>query len=82
MRYLISSKKNKWTKKFSERLEKPHEIFQDVKVVAYPVAYTDNDVLDLSNSGVYSKPKILGLSRIIDGDLKRALLFSRRKIYY
>ena len=76
MRYLISSKKKiSGPKKFSERLEKPHEIFQDVKVVAYPVAYTDNDVLDLSNSGVYSKPKILGLSRIIDGDLKTGFTF-------
>ena len=76
MRYLISSKKKlSGPKKFSERLEKPHEIFQDVRVVAYPVAYTGNDVLDLSNSGVYSNPKILGLSRIIDGDLKTGFTF-------
>lgn len=76
MRYLISSeKKISGPKKFSERLEKPHEIFQDVRVVAYPIAFSGNDVLDISNSDVYSKPKILGLSRIIDGDLKTGFTF-------
>ena len=76
MRYLISSeKKISGPKNFSERLEKPHEIFQDVRVVAYPIAFSGNDVLDISNSDVYSKPKILGLSRIIDGDLKTGFTF-------
>lgn len=76
MRYLISSeKKISGPKKFSERLEKPHEIFQDVRVVAYPITFSGNDVLDISNSDVYSKPKILGLSRIIDGDLKTGFTF-------
>ena len=76
MRYLISSEKQiTGPIKFSDRLEKPHEIFQDVRVIAYPAVSSGNSVLDISNSKIYSNSKILGLSRIIDGDLKTGFTF-------
>ena len=43
MRYLISSEiEVTGPIKFSQRLEKPHEIFQDVRVVAYPSVVGEN----------------------------------------
>lgn len=76
MRYLISSETEVTGPiKFSQRLEKPHEIFQDVRVVAYPSVVGENSVLDISNSEIYSKPNISKLSQALDDNLKTGFTF-------
>ena len=74
MRYLISSETEVTGPiKFSQRLEKPHEIFQDVRVVAYPSVVGENSVLDISNSEIYSESNISKLSQALDDNLKQVL---------
>ncbi len=69
MRYLAASKvRVKGPVQLSQVLEKPVEIFQDVKVVAYPAPTNDGLVLDSSNSKLTSQPEIDGLSKLLDGD--------------
>ena len=76
MRYLISSETEVTGPiKFSQRLEKPHEIFQDVRVVAYPSVVGENSVLDISNSEIYSESNISKLSQALDNNPKTGFTF-------
>jgi len=76
MRYLIASESCvKGPQKLSKKLEKPIDIFQDVKVIAYPVPKDDQLVLNNQNGTITSLPKVAELSKISDGDKKSGINF-------
>jgi len=69
MRYLISSETRiSGPLKFSQKLAKPIDIFQDVKLIAYPVPKDDQLVLNGLNGKISSKPQVAGLAKICDGN--------------
>jgi len=69
MRYLTSSELIvKGPLKLSRKLEKPIELFQDVKVIAYPAPKDDQLVLNDKNAVISSSPKVEGLSTLFDGN--------------
>ncbi|HEY5510127.1 MAG TPA: glycosyl hydrolase, partial [Prolixibacteraceae bacterium] len=76
MRYLTASKlRVKGPLKFRQKLEKPIDIFQDVKVIAYPVPKDDRLVLNTKNGRVTSSPHVTDLDKIVDGDNKTGISF-------
>lgn len=76
MRYLASSETRvKGPVKISQMLDKPTDVFQDVKVIAYPAPKFDQLVLNKQNCTVTSIPKVNGLSKAIDGDEKTGFIF-------
>ena len=76
MRYLTSSElRIKGPLKFSKKLEKPVELFQDVKLIAYPAPKNDQLVLNTQNGKVTSTPRVANLARIVDGDTKTGISF-------
>jgi hypothetical protein len=77
MRYLISSQTRvKGPIKLTRKLEKPHEIYQDVKVIAYPVPENHGRVLDNSNSVITASPAISELTALLDGDTSTGVKFT------
>lgn len=67
MRYLISSETHvKGPLKFSQKLEKPIELFQDVKVIAYPEPKDNRLVLNNQDGVISSTPFVNDLSNIFD----------------
>jgi hypothetical protein len=76
MRYLATSElRVKGPQKFSQKLGKPVEIFQDVKVIAYPAPKDDQLVLNIQNGKVTSTPRVTDLEKIADGDNKTGISF-------
>lgn len=69
MRYLNSSEMQvKGPQKLNIKLEKPHSDFQDVKVIAYPVAETELSVLNTKNARISVSPAIEQSDKMFDGD--------------
>ncbi|WP_300285197.1 glycosyl hydrolase [uncultured Alistipes sp.] len=69
MRYLASSETRvKGPQKLSVKLDKPIDIFQDVRVIAYPAPKDDLLALDASNGTITSSPAVAGLNKVVDGD--------------
>jgi hypothetical protein len=69
MRYLNASEaKVTGPRNLSLNLEKPADLFQDVKVIAYPSPKNNQLVLNSQNAIVTSIPGISGLGRLLDGD--------------
>lgn len=82
MRYLISSETRvKGPIILSQKLEKPIDIFQDVRVIAYPAPKNDQLVLSTQNCTITSLPKTQNLANIIDGDLKTAITFPEGELF-
>ncbi|MGQ8338227.1 glycosyl hydrolase [Sunxiuqinia sp. A32] len=76
MRYLTASElRVKGPQKLSQKLNKPIDIFQDVKVIAYPVPKDDQLALNSQNSLITSVPRIPDLAKIVDGDHKTGIRF-------
>jgi len=76
MRYLTASEMRvKGPQKLSQKLVKPIEIFQDVKVIAYPVPKDDQLVLNSQNGAITSLPGVADLSSISDGNKKTGINF-------
>lgn len=76
MRYLATSEHRvKGPQKFSQKLEKPVEIFQDVKVIAYPAPKDAQLILNTQNGKVTSTPHVADLAKIADGDIKTGISF-------
>ncbi len=76
MRYLASSElRVKGPQKLSKKLDKPVDLFQDVKVIAYPEPKDDNLILDSSNGRISSFPKVANLSAIADHNRKTGINF-------
>ena len=69
MRYLATSElRVKGPQKFSERLDKPIDLFQDVKVIAYPAPKNDQQVLNSQNAKITSTPVLDDLTHVLDGN--------------
>ena len=69
MRYLTASEfRVKGPLKISQKLVKPIDIFQDVKVIAYPVPKDDQLVLNNKNGTVTTFPKLADIATITDGN--------------
>jgi len=76
MRYLTASELHvKGPLLFKQKLEKPIDIFQDVKVIAYPSPKDDQLVLTSKNGTISSTPSVADLSTITDGNLKTGIHF-------
>jgi hypothetical protein len=74
MRYLASSELLvKGPTKLSQKLEKPIELFQDVKVIAYPAPKYNQVVLNTTNGTITSLPVVSELSKLVDGDKKTGI---------
>ena len=76
MRYLTASEtKVKGPAQFSQKLEKPIDLFQDVKVLAYP-APKDNDLLlSHKNARISTIPQIKNTTSLTDGDITTGFTF-------
>ncbi len=82
MRYLISSQTQvSGPASISQKLKQPHEIFQDVKVIAYPVPKNSELVLTHENGSISSRPNVKNLERITDGDTKTGITFPKGKTF-
>lgn len=69
MRYLNSSEMEvKGPQKLNVKLEKPHSDFQDVKVIAYPMADTGESILNTTNADITVLPAIEMSDKMFDGD--------------
>jgi hypothetical protein len=78
MRYLTASEtKVKGPVKFSQKLDKPIELFQDVKVLAYPAPKDNELALTHKNGSISSNPKVKNLNHITDGDTKTGITFPK-----
>lgn len=76
MRYLTASElRVKGPQKLNQKLEKPIELFQDVKVIAYPVPKDDQLVLNQKNAVITASPKVANLELITDGNKKTGISF-------
>jgi hypothetical protein len=76
MRYLASSELHvKGPQKLSQKLEKPIDIFQDVKVIAFPAPKDDQLVLNAQNAKITSTPQVADLAKITDGNNKTSITF-------
>lgn len=74
MRYLAASELHvKGPLKFVQKLEKPIDIFQDVKVIAYPAPKDGQLALNSKNSKITSSPQVSDLDKIVDGDNKSGI---------
>jgi len=82
MRYLATSETRvKGPVKLSQKLKKPLELFQDVKVIAYPVP-KDNDLfLTHKNGTITSTPEVMNLNRITDGDINTGITFPQGDVF-
>ncbi len=80
MRYLTSSElRVKGPQKLSQKLEKPIDIFQDMKVIAYPAPKDDQLVLNTHNGKISSTPFVTDLDKITDNDKKTGINFPAGK---
>ncbi|NEW81594.1 MAG: glycoside hydrolase family 2 [Mariniphaga sp.] len=76
MRYLTSSELHvKGPTKFAQKLEKPIDLFQDVKVIAFPAPMDDQLVLNTQNGKITSAPLVADLAKVMDGDQKTGINF-------
>ena len=76
MRYLTASElRVKGPQKLTQKLEKPIDIFQDVKVIAYPAPNDDQLILSSKNGTITSTPRVPGLEKVTDGDNKTGITF-------
>ena len=74
MRYLTSSElRVKGPLKISQKLVKPIDIFQDVKVIAYPVPKDDQVVLNNENGTITAFPEVANISTITDGNINTGI---------
>ena len=78
MRYLTASEtKVKGPVKFSQKLEKPIELFQDVKVLAYPAPKDNELVLSHENGSISTLPNVQDVKFITDGDTTTGITFPK-----
>ncbi len=74
MRYLTSSElRVKGPMKLSQKLDQPIDLFQDVKLIAYPAPTGDVMSLNSSNSKLSSSPAVENLRAIVDRDIKTGI---------
>ncbi|MGV8963500.1 MAG: glycosyl hydrolase [Candidatus Saccharimonadaceae bacterium] len=79
MRYLASSElKVSGPQELNQKLEKPHEFFQDVKVIAWPINKR-NETINTNNATITSQPQISNLNAAFDGNKETSILIIRDK---
>jgi len=82
MRYLISSETRvTGPVKFFQKLDKPTEIFHDVKVIAYLKPKYYDLVLNNQNCTVSSIPEVGNLIFLLDGDETSTISFPDRDVF-
>lgn len=82
MRYLTASElRVKGPQKLIQQLDKPIDLFQDVKVIAYPAPKDDQLALNTNNAKITSVPQMADLVKIIDGDRKTGITFPAEHDY-
>ena len=76
MRYLTASQlRVTGPQKLIQMLQQPIDIFQDVKVIAWPAPKDDQKILNNQNGTITSVPILADLSAITDGDKKTGVSF-------
>jgi hypothetical protein len=76
MRYLAATElRVKGPQKLIQKLEKPVDLFQDVKLIAYPAPKDDHVVLNMQNGKVDSAPHVADLLKIVDGNNSTGINF-------
>ena len=76
MRYLAASELHvKGPQKLSKKLDKPIDIFQDVRVIAYPLPKDDQLVLNSQYGKITSSPGVSNLASLTDGNKKTGITF-------
>ncbi len=79
MRYLISSEtKVTGPQKLKLKLDKPHEVFEDVKVLAWPINKA-NEIISNENATVSSDPNIASLNAAFDGSNETGIIIPNNK---
>ncbi len=69
MHYLAASEMRvKGPQKLTQKLDKPVELFQDVRVIAYPAPKYDRIFLNTQNGKITSTPHVDDLANILDGN--------------
>jgi hypothetical protein len=82
MRYLTSSQLMvKGPLAFNKKLEKPQSSFQDVKVLAYPVAIDFGSDISALKPTLSATPAIDSLDNLFDHNLKTAISLRRNRQY-
>ena len=80
MRYLAASElRVKGPQKLIQQLDKPIDLFQDVKVIAYPAPKDDQLALNTQNAKITSVPQVTDLAKITDGNSKTWITFPAEK---
>ena len=76
MRYLASSETTvTGPKKFVQKLDKPQDIFQDVKVLAWPVK-KKNQIINNETATIATSPAIKDINKAFDGDKTTGITLS------
>ncbi len=76
MRYFTSTQiKTKGAKKIAQKIEKPIDEFQDIKVIAYPVSALDDKKLNASNIKTSSQPVVDNINFLFDNNTGTAINF-------
>lgn len=76
MRFLTASElRVKGPQQLTQKLEKPAKLFQDVKVIAWPVPREDQQMLNQTNSKISSQPQLAGLASVLDGNAQTGISF-------
>lgn len=74
MRYLASSEiEVKGPQKITQKLKQPHEMFQDVKVIAIPSVNSKGEVLNSNNAKIAASPSIPNLSALTDNNIQTGI---------
>ena len=82
MRYLASSQVHvRGPQKFSQVLPKPNELFQDVKVIAFPTPKNNEVVLNNLNAKIKIDPSTVDPGLLFDGSIKTGLFLAPKKTH-
>ena len=82
MRYLTSSQvKVQGPVLFHQKLPKPQQDFQDVKVLAYPVAADQDEDISTLKPELSSEPAIDSLQRLMDHNLKTSIPLNSGQVF-
>lgn len=83
MRYLIASEIHvKGPKKMKFRLDKPVALFQDVKVIAYPMPKNYRKIFNNNTGEVISTPKLKDLFKLVDKDANTGIRITLNDDFY
>lgn len=80
MRYLVSSETHvKGPQLFSQKLTKPKDLFQDVKVIAYPEPRNYETFFTSETGTIRATPVIADITNLLDGNNQTGISFPKEK---